>query len=252
MAGTGTAPMRHVFVVTYGRSGSTLVQGLLNTMPGTVVRGENEFFLRGLFLSHQALARTQEKWAGASERKGPASAFYGADQLDLAQFARGVRDLVERQLLGDVPRQEVACLGFKEVLWHEISAGETESFLGFLDAVFPDARYVLHRRDHEDVLVSGFWKRWDEEKAARALVRVEQLQDALADRHPDRVCWTSYKELTSDDATALREALASLARFNAYEATPELVDALVATTRVGHGPNPRQGDRPRQRKATAQ
>ena len=118
-----------------------------------------------------------------------------------------------------------------------------------MDAVFPDARYVLHRRDHADVLVSGFWKRWDEEKAARALVRVEQLQDALAASCPDRVCWTSYKELTADDPAVLRGALASLARFSGHAATSELVDALVATTRVGHGPNPRQGDRVPSRKA---
>lgn len=243
--------MDHLFVVTYGRSGSTLLQGLLNAIPGTLVRGENDFFLRGLFLSHQALARTREKWSGASERKGSASAFYGADQLHLEDFERGVRELVDRQLLGDVAREDVARLGFKEVLWHEVAEGETGAFLDFLDAVFPEARYVLHRRSHEDVLVSGFWKRWDEEKAARALVRVEQLQDALATDRPDRVCWTSYEELTSDDPAAKRVALTALARFVVDEVTPELVDSLMATTLVGHGPNPRQGQKVRPNRAAS-
>jgi len=32
---------RYVFVVTYGRSGSTLMQGLLNALPGVLVRGES-------------------------------------------------------------------------------------------------------------------------------------------------------------------------------------------------------------------
>ena len=30
-----------VFVVTYGRSGSTLLQNVLNTIPGYCIRGEN-------------------------------------------------------------------------------------------------------------------------------------------------------------------------------------------------------------------
>jgi hypothetical protein len=31
----------HLFIVTYGRSGSTLLQGILNSTPGVLIRGEN-------------------------------------------------------------------------------------------------------------------------------------------------------------------------------------------------------------------
>ena len=40
---------RYVFVVTYGRSGSTLVQGLLNAFPRVLVRGENDLYLLDLY-----------------------------------------------------------------------------------------------------------------------------------------------------------------------------------------------------------
>lgn len=38
---THPSPRAHVFIVTYGRSGSTLTQSLLNTLPGYQIRGEN-------------------------------------------------------------------------------------------------------------------------------------------------------------------------------------------------------------------
>jgi hypothetical protein len=38
----GGDDLGYVFVMTYGRSGSTLLMGLLNTIPGYLVRGEND------------------------------------------------------------------------------------------------------------------------------------------------------------------------------------------------------------------
>jgi hypothetical protein len=49
--GTGPRARRdlgYVFIVTYGRSGSTLLQGVLNSIPGYLVRGENRQALRHL------------------------------------------------------------------------------------------------------------------------------------------------------------------------------------------------------------
>ena len=43
----------YVFVMTYGRSGSTLLMGLLNTIPGYLIRGENDDALRFLFDFHR-------------------------------------------------------------------------------------------------------------------------------------------------------------------------------------------------------
>src|SRR5688572_1085508 len=37
-----THQLGHLFIVTYGRSGSTLLQGVLNSIPGYLIRGEND------------------------------------------------------------------------------------------------------------------------------------------------------------------------------------------------------------------
>ncbi|MHB1068086.1 MAG: hypothetical protein ACYC2Z_11785 [Candidatus Nanopelagicales bacterium] len=41
--------LRFVTVVTYGRTGSTVIQAALNALPGVVVRGENYAAMRGLY-----------------------------------------------------------------------------------------------------------------------------------------------------------------------------------------------------------
>lgn len=236
--------MGHVFVVTYGRSGSTLLQGLLNALPGTLVRGESEFFLHGLFKGHASLAEVQQKWSGPARTKGSASAFYGADVIDLPTFDEDLRRMVDRQLLGDANPDHARWLGFKEVLWHQVTPEETTGFIEFLNAVFPDARYVLHRRNHEHVLVSGFWKKWDDDQARAAVLRVEELQDALAAACPDRVCWTSYEELTSPDEQESKAVLQRLVESLGHSLTPQLLGKLRETLTIGHGPNPSTGVKP--------
>ncbi len=56
--------------MTYGRSGSTLVQGILDSIPGYLIRGENRDALPHLFAYHQTLvkeaARVTRKEAAGS------------------------------------------------------------------------------------------------------------------------------------------------------------------------------------------
>src|SRR3954447_25026285 len=89
---------RYVFVVTYGRSGSTLVQGLLNTLPQTLVRGENNFYVLALYRA-QALARGFQRKYGKNPTP-PSSAFYGLDEIDLTAFETSAHRLMVTQLLG--------------------------------------------------------------------------------------------------------------------------------------------------------
>ena len=151
---------RYVFVVTYGRSGSTLVQGLLNTLPRTVVRGENNLYVLPLFRamsSVQAFRKTHLQ----HNPKASHSAFYGLNEITLPSFVASTRTLVTGHLLGSIPPREVDVLGFKEVLWHKVRGSETTEFFNFLDRTFPECLYVLNERDVENVVDSGFWQSQD-------------------------------------------------------------------------------------------
>ena len=60
--GPASRDLGYVFVMTYGRSGSTLLMGLLNTIPGYLIRGENDDALRFLHDFHQTCVERSRFW----------------------------------------------------------------------------------------------------------------------------------------------------------------------------------------------
>ena len=228
---------RFVFVVTYGRSGSTLTQGMLNTLPRTLVRGENNLYLLPMFRAYASLESFKDKFGGPGAAKA-SSAFYGLREVDLDAFAVSVRELVQQQLLGDVAPSDVDRLGFKEVLWHRIKPEEWSDFFGFMDLAFDDPRYVLNRRDVAMTSTSGFWQKKEPGVAEQQINRVRRLQDFLRESRADRCVDTQFEAMTSDDEAIAAEQLRRLAEFVTGSCDDDLLAALFATRETGHGPNP--------------
>lgn len=228
---------RYLFVVTYGRSGSTLVQGLLNALPRTLIRGENNLYILPLFNAWLQVRGFQRQHAGEA-KKGVRSAFYGLDEVRLDDFVRTSRELVTRQLYGSVRRSSVDVLGFKEVLWHRIPPRQTETFFVFFEQVFPGARYVLNRRDHDQVSTSGFWRTQERSQVLTALERVESIQDFLRETRAGRTHDTRYEDLAGGDPAVVDRQLRALAGFALGRCDEAILGDLRATMGVGYGPNP--------------
>ena len=226
----------HLFVVTFGRSGSTLVQGLLNALPGTLVRGENGFFVHDLYrasASAEAFGREHAKHGS----KQVTSAFYGVRRLRREPFVTATRQITHEILLGQHRAERVQRLGFKEVLWHRIAPSETEDFFGWFEEVFPGARYVLNTRDVAAASTSGFWQRQEQDEALASISRVIEVQDFLRRSRPDRVVDVRYEALTGERAASDAE-LTRLATFVTGGCDPALLESLRDVLAVGHGPNP--------------
>lgn len=228
----------YVFVVTFGRSGSTLVQGLLNTLPRTLVRGENDLYLLHFYRGLAALRafREEHKAHGSYD---DASAFYGLKQIRRSAFMQAMNDVVTTGVLGGVDPDDFDVVGFKEVTWHRIEPEETEDFFAVMDKSFPGVRYVLNTRDPERALASGFWRQEDEAAARRKISRTLDIQQHLRETRADRVIDVSYEALTGDD-TAGRDAL--LARVGEFVTGRPVDESLMAdlhrTLARGFGPNP--------------
>lgn len=229
--------LRYVFVVTYGRSGSTLVQGLLNALPGVLIRGENNFFLLPLYRS-MVLARTFKQKYGGPVSARPRSAFYGLHELQPAEFATFTRELVVDQLLGQTKRSFVDVIGFKEIRWHTIKPDEQADFFDFMDAAFPGALYVLNQRNHGDVRTSDFWRGTSPEVFVRVVTRTEEIQDYLRATRPDRVYDTRYEVLTGEDDVAAERQMRGLAEFVTGSCDEAALVEMRRTMRIGHGPHP--------------
>ncbi|WP_300676174.1 sulfotransferase [Nocardioides sp.] len=226
-----------VFVVTFGRSGSTLVQGLLNAMPRTLIRGENAFFVKGQFESAQAAVTFAERHAKHHAGR-KSSAFYGVRNFARPTFVKHARALSLEMLYGKVEARSVDRIGFKEVLWHQIEPDQTEPFFTWFDHVFPGARFVLNTRTPEVSVDSGFWKDQDRDLALARMSRVMEIQEWLEQRWPERTYRTRYETLTGADAERRDAMLTGLAEFVTGACDPDLLARLHATLEVGHGPHP--------------
>ena len=229
--------LRYVFVVTYGRSGSTLTQGMLNTLPRTLVRGENNLYVLSMYRAWAGLRNFKRKFGGPGSAK-PASAFYGLGEVDLDAFAASVRDLTQRQLLGDVALADIDRLGFKEVLWHRVRPEQWTRFFGFMDLAFDEPLYVLNRRDVSQVLTSGFWLTEEPEEAQRQIDRILKMQDHLRETRPERCFDTAFEDMVSEDREVAGDQLRRLAEFVTGSCDDDLLAAMLATRETGHGPNP--------------
>ncbi len=228
---------RYVFVVTYGRSGSTLTQGLLNALPRTVVRGENNFYLLELFRAWERVRAFRRVHMKHNPQAGH-SAFYGLHEIRPISLVRSARATVTGHLLGSEPASQVDVLGFKEVLWHQVEPEETEAFFDFLDKTFPGVKFVLNQREHENVVGSGFWQGHDEAEVMGAIRRVEEIQQFLRGSRPDRSLDVHYEQITSDDPEVSQRQLRALAEFVHGSCDAETMAAMRATLEQGHGPYP--------------
>jgi hypothetical protein len=195
-----------VFIVTYGRSGSTLLQGILNSIDGCVVRGENYNFCYGLFAAYKAIVCTKYGFGQGADTLMPSSPWYGASLLDEQRFLDDARHLVLRQMLADEPMPN--CIGFKEIRYLEVInedgcaaqktsrkfkeicrvAGdgghddtELQDYLDFLGTLFPKPAFIFLTREHSQVRQSAWWRDCDSKQVEQQLNKFETCSRKFCD-----------------------------------------------------------------------
>ena len=169
-AASGRDPrgLSYLFVVAYGRSGSTLLQGILSSIPGVVIRGENGGALRHLFAFHDTVRGHQQRLA-RPEPLPRSHPWWGIDGYPVETALRDLRVLVLETLLRPPPGTRI--VGCKEIDWPTEGLPEV---LDFLRAVFPGARFVLNTRNLADVAASKWWA-----DRPDAMQRLQELEGAL-------------------------------------------------------------------------
>lgn len=189
------ADLRYVFVVTYGRSGSTLVQGLLNAIPGYLVRGENRDALHHLYLFHRTLVTEKAKVKVRASRQ-PTHPFFGMADVPLARSLLDVRRLALDTVLRPEPDTRVT--GFKEIRWYH---DDVADYVAWLREVFPGARFVVNTRDHAAVLRSKWWATGDAAENAERLAEIERGILDLAAGLGDAAFRLHYDDYMADPTT---------------------------------------------------
>jgi hypothetical protein len=175
----------YVFVMTYGRSGSTLLQGILNSTPGVLIRGENRGIIYKLHEYHKQ-ALTDAAWMGQSARR-KVNPFFGIHDYPEQLALQRMRELVVDTLLRPRPATEV--VGFKEIRWYQ---EDVEDYVDFLRGVFPEARFVVNTRRLEDVARSSWWA--DKPDALEQLTEIEGRILGIASSLGERAFHVRYDE----------------------------------------------------------
>lgn len=206
----------YVFVVTYGRSGSTLTQTLLNAIPGYSIRGENGnltyFLSRAIHIvaQHEMFAWRREDIAKPpEERRGylrgilgkPYDPWAGVENVDPDDFRLSLMDIFVAKVLRPEPGCRVA--GFKEIRFHE----DPRFFLDHLTYLrdsFPKARFLFQTRDHEAVSKSSWWANKPKQAVLEQLRKAEGLFAEFQAANPE-ICFTISYERYAEGASYVRQ-----------------------------------------------
>lgn len=182
--------LQYVFIVAYGRSGSTLLQGVLNSIPGYDIHGENKASAYRLYQYHSGLDFERQRNTRARTLT-PQSSWYGIDRFDRDRALIDLRHSFVRTVL--VPKSSARVVGFKEIRWFQ---RDWEDHFAFLQELFPGARFIMNTRDHQAVARSKWWVNANDPFAQ--LDRYERQFDTLAERFGPAAFRVHYDDYVND------------------------------------------------------
>lgn len=183
-----------IVVLTVGRSGSTLLQGILNAIPGVLVRGENNAFLSHLYRAHAALYEAKTEMGGKGSDT-PQHPWFGAAELRPDFLLSDIASIVAKQLLAGENPENYSAIGFKEIRW--LRETNLHGYLKFLDQIFDDTRFILLTRDINLILQSGWWPK---REPAAAREQIENFYHAAESAPVKKLFRIDYAQLVEDSA----------------------------------------------------
>lgn len=193
---------RFIFLVTYARSGSTLLQSLLNCAEGVQIRGENQNALFHLFRSYSAVRETGGR-GRAGRQASPDKPWFGAGSVKPQRFLAGLLDRFVNSVLSPDPGIKVT--GFKEIRYvpFYMKNEEFEQYMDFLLEHFPGARLIFNSRNAEAVSRSGWHVKEDPVKLMET-VRLTDARFAAYAVKSDKVLHMQYDDYVADHSQIRR------------------------------------------------
>ncbi|WP_353570636.1 sulfotransferase [Candidatus Albibeggiatoa sp. nov. BB20] len=221
-----------LLIITYGRTGSTLLQGVLNSVDGVLIRGENNNLIFHLFQSYKTIL--QNKQEQKYENKAVAASnhpWYGANLPDESLFLNHIQSMLHDLLLADkIADSNIECYGFKEIRYIDIAENLLE-YLDFLNKVFPNVAFIFNTRQIDDVMKSGWWKNQSPEEIKHKMTQIEHLFNQYAETHANcfQICY--------EDVVANGDKVQALFEFIGAEYSSSQIDQVLS---IPHSCNPTQ------------
>lgn len=211
--------MGFIFIVSYGRSGSTLLQTVIQSIPDAHIRGENDNILAPLWQAYRSARGAKAHWSARGSAE-PTHPWYGTNAFRPEVFAgRLVNAFVDEILC---PPKTARWIGFKEIRYSEFGDA-LPRVLDFMAAQFKNAVFVFNTRDAKAVARSGWWKKRDPEEVI-AMVRTQDARfAAYAAANPGNCFINSFERLVAEP-----ESLATLFDMLGERFDPALVTSILS------------------------
>jgi hypothetical protein len=189
--------MKYIFVITYGRSGSTLLMHILNSIDGADIKGENFNTLYPIFESVERARNSKlhiEKSLGIN-KDDTTNPWYGASHINVKNYAKNLAKVFEKEILK--PSENTRITGFKEIRYLNINKNKLFLYFDFIYKAFPNSYFIFNTRNLDDVVKSGWWKNHPESEVKTRLANFEKYMKEYNQIHPERsyaVHYDDYKE----------------------------------------------------------
>tara|TARA_R100001369_G_C3320077_1_gene168770 strand:- start:297 stop:950 length:654 start_codon:yes stop_codon:yes gene_type:complete len=166
---------------------------MLNSIPGYLIRGENENLLCPLVQAWDIVQQSAqgEKMRALRRITTPKDPWFGYEDVSEKALGNALACSFTNNVLR--PGKDTRVTGFKEVRWHK----DPKLFpimLTFLCEFFPKTRFIFNIRDHNQVVRSGWWKNMDEAVVREELSEAESLYSDFSNAHPKQCITLQYND----------------------------------------------------------
>lgn len=185
-----------IFIITYGRSGSTLLQTILQSIPGAHITGENGGALHGLYQSASSL---RQAIRNHGQKPHPQShPWHGLHEVSAETYEQRLAQTFIEEILH--PPANARWIGFKEIRYPSLGQ-RLPGFLNFCSRSFPNPVFVFNSRDAEAVRKSKWWADQPAQTVIDMVQESDRLFESYTRRHPDRAHHVRYETLLADPAS---------------------------------------------------
>lgn len=162
---------RYLFVVTYGRSCSTLLIGILNSIKGYHITGENNDAYKHLMSFYKEMLIAKNNYYNCIDNFNlleSTNPWYNT--FDITDVKEALKNLTVNIL---DPHDEYDVVGFKEIRYNgHIKTNDLSEYLNFLHTVY-DPFFIFLTRDLNKVSISK-WHARNPEKCKKNLTLFEE------------------------------------------------------------------------------
>jgi hypothetical protein len=140
---SGKKAIKFVFIIAYGRSGSTLLQKIIGSADGFHIVGENNNILHGLLASYHSAVEAKQT-EGRHTRNQSGDPWRGIDLLNLKRYGQRLAEVFVEEVLQ--PPLRTKAVGFKETSYID-QLDTLEQHLDYMRELFSPAFLIFNKRD---------------------------------------------------------------------------------------------------------